>query len=155
MMGVKWTSQIPEEKSKRLLVLLGKCIREGKLYMYWLAIGSMNGKLNHYSNLVDGRYERSLIIHLVREKGRKNEEITIGKQARVQMVWLLLNLRALELEGAFIPDPDEYFQMGALVLYPDAAGGATSDTRKGWGCCHPGKMEYARGLWPAYNLEMK
>jgi hypothetical protein len=63
-----------------------------------------------------------LIIHLVKDKASKKEEITIGKQARTQMVWWLLNLRALELGGALIPNPDEYFQLGALVLYPDAAG---------------------------------
>ena len=67
------------------------------------------GKLNHYSNLVGGQFERCLIIHLVKDKASKKEELTIGKQARTQMVWWLLNLRALELEGALIPDPDEYF----------------------------------------------
>ena len=149
--GVKWTWEIPEGKSTRLLVLLGKSIREGKL----LNVEAMQlaGKLNHYSNLVGGQFERCLLIHLVKDKAAKKEEVTIGKQARSQMVWWLLNLRALELEGKLIPDPDRYFQQGALVLYPDAAGGASSDGRKGWGCCHPGKNEYARRPWPAYILK--
>ena len=62
-------------------------------------------------------------------------------------------MRALSLEGAFIPDPDGYFPRSAVLLYPDAAGGATSDCKKGWGCCYPEKMKYARGSWPAYILK--
>jgi hypothetical protein len=90
-------------------VLLGKWIREGKL----LNVEAMQlaGKLINYSNLVGGQYECCLIFHLVKDKAGKKEEITIGKQARTQMVWWLLNFRALELEGALIPDPDEFFQM--------------------------------------------
>ena len=129
--GVEWIWKMPEEKSTRLLVLLGKCIREGELRNEEAMI--LAGKLNHYSNLVEGRFERCLVIHLVKDKAWKEEMVTVGKQARVQLVWWLLNLRALEVEGAFIPDPDEYFPWGALVLYPDAAGGATSDSQKGWG----------------------
>ena len=93
-----------------------------------------------------------MVIHLVKDKAWKEEMVTVGKQARVQLVWWLLNLRALAVEGALILDPDEYSPRGALVLYPDAAGGATSDSRKGWGCCNPDKLEYARGAWPAYIL---
>ena len=40
-----------------------------------------------------------------------------------------------------------------MYLYPDAAGGATSDYRKGWECWYPEKKDYARGSWPAYILE--
>ena len=69
------------------------------------------------------------------------------------MFWWLLNLHVLSLEGAFIPDPDGYFQRSAVLLYPDAAGGSTSACRKGWGCCHPEKKEYARGSWQAYILK--
>ena len=67
------------------------------------------GKINHYSNLVRGKFERSLITHTVEEKKAKQEVIVIGKQARVQMTWWLLNLRALGIEGAFISDPDSWF----------------------------------------------
>jgi hypothetical protein len=55
---------------------------------------TLAGKLNHYSKLVEGRFERCLIIHLVKDKARKKEVITIGKQAWVQLVWWLLNLTA-------------------------------------------------------------
>jgi hypothetical protein len=91
--GVKWTWQMPEEKSTRLLVLLGKCIREGKLMN--VEAMQLAGKLNHFSNLVEGQYERCLIIHLVKDKAGKKEEITIGKQARTQMVWWLWSWREL------------------------------------------------------------
>ena len=40
-----------------------------------------------------------------------------------------------------------------MELYPDAAGGATKDKRKGWGCCYPLKKEYVRGVWPQYILK--
>ena len=40
-----------------------------------------------------------------------------------------------------------------MNLHPDAAGGATSDYRKGWECWYPEKKDYARGSWPAYILE--
>ena len=91
---------------------------------------TLAGKINHYSNLVKGSFKRCLIIDLVKEKDTKKDEVIINKQARCQLVWWLLNLRALSLEGAFIPDPDGYFPRSAVLLYPDAAGGATSDCRK-------------------------
>jgi hypothetical protein len=43
------------------------------------------------------------------DRGKKKDEVTINKQVRTQLVWWLLNMRALTLEGAFIPDPDGYF----------------------------------------------
>ena len=44
--GVKWIWKMPEEKSTRLLVLLGKCIREGELGNEEAII--LAEKLNHY-----------------------------------------------------------------------------------------------------------
>ena len=41
---------------------------------------------SHYINLVGGRFERTLIIHVVDEKKRKDEMVMIGKQARSQLV---------------------------------------------------------------------
>ena len=69
--------------------------------MTMMVLMVMSGKINHYSNLVGGRFERSLIIHAVEEKKSKNEVIVIGKQARVQMTWWLLNLRTLGDGGGF------------------------------------------------------
>ena len=89
----------------------------------------------------------------MKDKDTKKDEVIINKQARCQLVWWLLNLRALSLEGAFIPDPDGYFPRSSVLLYPDAAGGATSDCKKGWGCCYQEKKEYARGSWPVYILK--
>jgi hypothetical protein len=45
---VKWIWKMSEDKSARLLVLLGKCIREEKLMN--AEAKSLAGKLNHYSN---------------------------------------------------------------------------------------------------------
>jgi hypothetical protein len=88
----------------------------------------MAGKINHYSNLVRGKFERSLIMPTV-------------KQTRVQMTWWLLNIRALGVEGAFITDPDSWFTRWVVELFPDAAGRDTKDVWKGWGCCYPRRME--------------
>ena len=90
------------------------------------------------------------MIHLVEEKKGKMEEVKVGKQARAQMVWWLLNLRALGIEGVFISDHNAWFPRWVVKLFPDAAGGDTSDERKGWGCCYPEKREYIRRVWPAY-----
>ena len=116
---------MPSDKSNRLLVLVGKGIRQGKLLKEEAM--TLEGKINHYSNLVRGKFKRCLVLHLVRDKDKKKDEVVINKQARTQLVLWLLNLRALTLEGAFIPDPDGYFPNSAILLYPDAAGGVTSD----------------------------
>ena len=51
-----------------------------------------------------------LVIHLVKEEKGDKEVVEVGKQARSQLVWWLLNLRAVGiLEGAFITDPDGWF----------------------------------------------
>jgi hypothetical protein len=149
--GTEWTWKMPDDKSDRLLVLLGKGIREGQL-MNKEAM-CLAGKINHYSNLVAGKFERCLIIHVVEADNRKGKMVEVNRQARVAMVWWLLNMRALTLEGSFIPDPEQYFLQSALMLYPDAAGGATKDNRKGWGCVNPDSGEYARGIWPGYILK--
>ena len=116
-------------------MLLGKGVREGKLLNEEVQV--IAGKINHYANLVKGKFERSLIIHAVEEKKSKKEVIVIEKQARVQMTWWLLNVRALGIEGAFITDPDSWFPRWVVELFPDAAGGDTEDVLKGWGCCNP------------------
>ena len=82
----------------------------------------MAGKLNHYADLVQGRFERCLIIHLVKDKAKKKDVLAIFKQTRIKLVWWLLNLRALSLDGAFIPDPDGFFPKGAIMLFRDAKG---------------------------------
>ena len=62
----------------------------------------------------------------------------------------MLNLRALGSEGSFLSDPDAWFPRTVVELFPDAAGGDTSDQKKGWGCCYPDKGEYIKGVWPTY-----
>ena len=56
-------------QSDRLLVLLSKGIKQGSLMKG--EAETLAGKINHYSNLVSGRYERCLIIHLVRDRDSK------------------------------------------------------------------------------------
>ena len=50
-------------------MLLGKGIREGKLVNEEVQV--LAGKINQYSSLVRGKFERSLIIHAVEEKKGK------------------------------------------------------------------------------------
>ena len=88
---------------------------------------TLAGKINNYLNLVNGKFERCLVKHLVQDKAKKKDKVVINKQARTQLVWWFLNLRALSLDGAFISDPDGYFPRSAIMMFPDVAGGATSD----------------------------
>ena len=44
---------------------------------------TLAGKLNHYADLVQGRFERCLIIHLVKDKAKKKEVGTINMQTRI------------------------------------------------------------------------
>ena len=90
---------------------------------------------------------------MVQDKAKKKDKVVINRQARTQLVWWLLNLRALYFNAAFISDPDNYFPRNAMMLFSDAAGGATSDWRKGGGCCYLDKNEYARGSWSDYILK--
>ena len=64
-----------------------------------------------------------------------------------------LKLAALSLEENFIPDPQAWFPKTAVELFPDAAGGDSGDSRKGWGCCNPRTGECIRGVWPDYILK--
>ena len=73
-----------------LLVLLAKGIRQG-----FLTNGeamTLTGKLDHYANIVNGRYERCLIMHMV-----EDQEVKARKQARTAMVRLLLNKLAADV----------------------------------------------------------
>ena len=149
----KWTWNMTEAKRVRLQVLVAKGIRQGTLLNEEAKV--LAGKINHYSNIINGKFERCLIIHIVDEAKRKDEVVKVGKQARVQLTWWLLNLRALSLEGNFIPDPQAWFPKTAVELFPDAAGGDSGDSRKGWGCCNPKTGEYIRGVWPDFILQNK
>ena len=70
---------------------------------------------------------------MVDKKKEDMEVVEVGKQARAQLVWWLLNLRVVGIEGSFMTDPDGGFPRWCVELDPDAAGGATKDERKGWG----------------------
>ena len=96
-----------EAKRVRLQIPLAKGIKQGTLLNGEAQV--LAGKINHYSNLIRWKFERCLIIHIVQDAKSKKEEVVLGKQARVQMTWWLLNLRALSLEGVFIPDPQACF----------------------------------------------
>ena len=147
---VNWTWNMSQAKRTRLLILIAKGIRQG--YLLNSEARVLAGKVNHYMDVVGGKFERCLLIHLVKEEKGDMEIVEVGKQARSQLVWWLLNLRAVGIEGAFINDPDGWFPRWCVELYPDAAGGATKDNKKGWGCCYPRRKEYIRGVWQKYIL---
>jgi hypothetical protein len=127
-------------------VLLAKFIRDGELMN--VEAMTLAGKLNRYSNLVEGKFECCLIIHLVKDKAGKKE---VGRQESKlcggclnfgHWSWKDLSFRTWM---SIFREELWYFNQMLWV-------GATSDKRKGWGCCNPGKMEYARGSWPGYIL---
>ena len=74
--GVRWTWKMPADKSIRLL--LGQGIRDGEMTNREAMV--LAGKINHYSNLVGGKYERCLIIHLADDKVKKDEMVKVIKQ---------------------------------------------------------------------------
>ena len=77
----------------RLLVLLARWIKQGNLRNGEAM--TLAGKTNHYANLVNGKFECCLLIHLVQDDRSKDLLVKVGKQARVSMTWWVLNLRAL------------------------------------------------------------
>jgi hypothetical protein len=76
-----------ESKMIRLQVLIAKGIRQGSLMNGEAQV--LAGKINHYSNIVNGKYEICLIIHIVEEAKGKDDVRIVGKQARVQFTWWL------------------------------------------------------------------
>ena len=68
--------------------MIGKGIKQGSLMKE--EAETLAGKINNYSNLVSGRYERCLIIHLVKNKDTKKDEVVINKHVRCQLVCSIL-----------------------------------------------------------------
>jgi hypothetical protein len=60
--GTARTWIIPEAKGLRILATLGEAIRTGSIRNDTAL--SVAGKLNHYSGMVSGKFNRCLIIHL-------------------------------------------------------------------------------------------
>ena len=81
------------------------------------------GRINHYSNMVNGKFNRCLLVHLGKSEEKDETVIKIGTQAMLSLVWWLLNLRVLQKGGARIPNPSDFLVNTALTLYSDAAGG--------------------------------
>ena len=96
---------------------------------------SLAGRANHYSEMVQGRYNRCLLIHLGDAEAEDDVDIKILRQTKLCMVWWL-----------------EFLVNTALELHTDAAGGASSKHTQGWGVVNLKKGEWARGSWPSYIL---
>jgi hypothetical protein len=133
------------------LAALGKAIRTRSIRND--AALSLAGKLNHYSGMVEGKFNQCLIIHLGHPDRVDDHIVNINTQTLVFMVWWLLQMRVLQnCGGRKIPIPEQYLVSTALVLHTDAAGGASSKADQGWGVVNLTTMEWARGLWLAYIL---
>merc|ERR1711867_83876 len=113
------------------MVQIGEAIRSG--YIKNGDAVSLAGKINHYSNMVNGKFNRCLLVHLGNADERDEKVIKIGNQAMLSLVWWLINLRVLQKCGAKIPNPSEFLVSTALQLYSDAAGGDSKLTTQGWG----------------------
>ena len=149
--GEKMTWAMPASKGQRLLVMLGRALTAG-----WIRNDdalSLAGRVNHYSGMVHGKFNRCLIIHLGDAEGRDDDEIRIKRQTKLCLVWWLLHIRVLQKCGGLrIPYPDEFLANTALILHTDAAGGASRKETQGWGMVNLEKGEWARGSWPKYIL---
>ena len=62
--GVNWNMN--QAKRTRLLILIAKGIRQG--YLLNSEARVLAGKVNHYMDVVGGKFERCLLIHLVKEE---------------------------------------------------------------------------------------
>ena len=130
--GTTRTWIIPEAKGLRILATLGEAIRTGSIRNDTAL--SLAGKLNHYSGMVGGKFNRCLLIHLGHSDRVDDHIVCINKQACVCMVWWLLQLRVLQnCGGRKIPIPEQYLVSTAQVLHTDAAGGASSKQTRGGG----------------------
>ena len=135
-------------------MVLGKALRTGRILN--IETLTLSGKLNHYSEMVSGKFNRCLIIHLGSTDWEDCEELTIKRATIVCMVWWLINIRVMKRDdGARLPHPDGFLVHTALVLHMDAAGGATKDRQKGWGVVNLTAGEWARGSWPDYIIDNK
>ena len=148
--GHDWTWEMPRDKGLRLLVSIGNVLRTGVITNG--DAQAMAGRLNHYSNMVNGKFNRCLISHLCDEKKEGTVILEPNTETKICLVWWLLNLRALQTYGLRIPHPGEFLVNTAVVLHTDAAGGDTSKKHQGWGLVNPKAGEWARGTWPAYIL---
>ena len=145
--GQNWTWQMPNDKGLRLMVQIGEAIRSG--YIKNGDAVSLAGKINHYSNMVNGKFNRCLLVHLGNADERDEKVIKIGNQAMLSLVWWLLNLKC----AAKIPNPSEFLVSTALPLYSDAAGGDSKLTTQGWGVVNVVGKEWARGSWPKFIIK--
>ena len=81
--GQALTWEMPKDKWDRLLVLLARGIKQGNLRNGEAM--TLAGKIDHYANLVNGKFECCLLIHLVQDDRSKDLLVKVGKQARVSM----------------------------------------------------------------------
>ena len=149
--GHNWTWEMPRDKGLRLLVSIGNALKTGVITNG--DAQALAGRLNHYSNMVNGRFNRCLISHLCNEEKDDSVILEPSTETKICMVWWLLNLRALQTYGLRIPHPGNFLVNTAVVLHTDAAGGDTTKMHQGWGLVNLRAGEWARGTWPTYILK--
>ena len=124
---VDWTWWIPKDKSTRMIILMCEAVREGKVSLEGLM--KITGKVSYYGKLVHGKFERGFLFKAMvqgsygRRMQKKDKMIELKTEVKVQLIWWILNLRALALVRQEILDPIEHFRLDSLVLFSDAAGG--------------------------------
>ena len=146
-----WTWWIPETKSTRMILLLHKAACSGVATNGELM--TITGKINYYGKLIDGRFERGFLFSAIKNYADKDQIVTLGQETRIQLIWWVLNLRALAVIHREILDPINWFTEDSLVLYSDAAGGSESDLNKGFGVFNHERLEGGRMAWPVYIHE--
>ena len=147
---VAWTWSLPEEKGKRLLALMWRVMKEKGGHVK--TIMTMMGRINHYMDVIGGRYERGFVYSGLRGlESNPDVWIRFDQYAIVQLWWWIVNVRRVMVVGSPLLDPRRHFAAASVVLCSDAAGG-DSKRWKGWGAYCMEDEEFISHKWPRFIL---
>ena len=147
---VSWTWGFCERKINKILIQLFDVTESGMVEFKTLE--SLSGRLNHYKDIVSSEacWERGHLIYKVAETDAKRGQVIVDEQLRKQCDWWARAIFATTKTRNSIPDPRLWFRSQFVELYPDAAGGSTSERGRGFGGVlwntNPRRMFY--GAWP-------
>ena len=88
---------MPVSKGLRILATLGEALRTWHIRNDEAL--SLVGRANHYSEMVQGKGNRCLLIHLGDAEAEDDVDIKILRQTKLCMIWCLLHIRVLQKCG--------------------------------------------------------
>ena len=116
---VKWTWSIDKAKADKILVLCFKVINNEFVTSGELA--TLSGKLTHYSQVFQGKFERGFLIHAFSPNDDKQKLIKSTLNMKSQMAWWIRAVTS-GLNHSEIPRPWTPISADPVLLYADAAG---------------------------------